>query len=77
MVGIEIAISAHKHGVMIEQILAVISVPFRLVRIGDDRVLFIGADPSGQLLEVICLDPQESPLVIHAMPLRSKFAKYL
>ncbi len=39
----------------------------------------IGADRSGRLLEVVILDddPNEQPVVIHAMFLRSKFHDYL
>ncbi len=52
--------------------------PIRVVA-GEGRDLVIGADRSGQLLEVVLLDddPNEEPVVIHAMPLRSKFHDYL
>jgi hypothetical protein len=36
-------------------------------------LLVIGADTTGRLLEVVVLDPDDEPVVIHAMPLRSKF----
>jgi hypothetical protein len=43
------------------------------------RDLVIGADRAGQLLEVVVLDddPDEQPIVIHAMALRPKFHRYL
>jgi len=44
---------------------------------GADRVLVIGADGAGRLLEVAVLDPDADPVAIHAMPLRSKFYRYL
>jgi hypothetical protein len=46
---------------------------------GEGRDLFIGADWSGRLLEVVVLDddPDEEPIVIHAMPLRPKFHRFL
>jgi hypothetical protein len=46
---------------------------------GSGRDLLIGADRAGRLLEVVVLDddPDEEPLVIHAMPLRPKFHRYL
>ncbi len=46
---------------------------------GGGRDLFIGADRSGRLLEIVILDddPNEEPIVIHAMPLRPIFHKYL
>ena len=37
------------------------------------RVLAIGADPGGNLLEIIWLELADQPLVIHAMPLRATF----
>lgn len=41
--------------------------------------LLIGSDRAGRLLEVVVLDddPDEEPVVIHAMRLRSKFYEYL
>lgn len=40
-------------------------------------MLVIGADAAGRLLEVVVLDPDEDPVVIHAMPLRPKLYRYL
>jgi len=42
-----------------------------------DRVLVIGADSAGRLLEVVVLDPDDDPVAIRAMPLRPKFYRYL
>ncbi len=74
----EIADSARKHGILNEDIEHVVHNPIRVVA-GEGRDLVIGADRSGQLLEVVILDddPNEEPVVIHAMPLRSKFHNYL
>lgn len=77
MEGIEILRSAYKHGVTREQILAVLRLPYRIARIGDDTVLTIGGDESGRLFEVITIGIETYPRVIHAMPLRAKFTKYL
>lgn len=73
----EIADRARRHGVADDDIRAAVSVPLRLVRQGDDRVLVIGADTAGRLLEVVVVDPDEDPIAIHAMPLRPKFYQYL
>ncbi len=73
----EIVRSARRHGVADQEILAAVSVPLRVVRQGGDRVLVIGADSTGRLLEVVVLDPDDDPVAIHAMPLRSKFYRYL
>ena len=51
--------------------------PFRRVVQGHDRVLIIGPDRSGRLLEVVVIDPDDDPAVIHAMPLRRKLYDYL
>ncbi len=74
----EIEDSARKHGVRDEDIDHVLRNPLRVVA-GEGRDLVIGADRSGRLLEVVILDddPNEEPVVIHAMPLRSKFYDYL
>lgn len=74
----EIADSARKHGVRDEDIEHAVRRPLRVVP-GEGRDLVIGADRSGLLLEVVILDdvPDEEPVVIHAMPLRSKFHHYL
>lgn len=73
----EIAARARRHGVTDADIRTAVSVPLRLVRQGGERVLVIGADTSGRLLEVVVLDPYGAPVAIHAMPLRPKFYRYL
>jgi len=74
---VEIAPSTRRHGVADQEILAAVSVPLRVVRQSGDRVLVIGADTTGRLLEVVVLDPDDDPVAIHAMPLRPKFYRYL
>lgn len=74
----EIADSARKHGIADEDIQHAIRHPMRVVP-GAGRDLFIGADRSGRLLEIVILDDDanEEPVVIHAMPLRPMFHKHL
>ncbi len=74
----EVADSARRHGVRDEDIDHALRNPLRVVA-GHGRDLVIGADRSGRLLEVVILDddPNEAPVVIHAMPLRPKFHHYL
>jgi len=74
---VEVADSARRHGVADEDIQAAVSVPLRLVRQGNDRVLVIGADTAGRLLEVVVLDPDGDPVAIHALPLPPKFYRFL
>ena len=58
--------------------LSVVRNPLRIVP-GAGRDLVIGTDRSGRLLEIVILDddPNEEPVVIHAMPLRPKCHDYL
>jgi len=74
----EIADSARKHGIRDEDIEHVVRNPPWVVA-GEGRDLVIGADRSGRLLEVVVLDddPDEEPVIIHAMELRPKFHHYL
>jgi hypothetical protein len=37
----------------------------------------IGADRSGRLLEIVVLQPETDPKIIHAMALRPAFYRYL
>ena len=44
----------------------------------DDRLVFLGADESGTLLEVMAVETEDGGLlVIHAMPMRAKYADHL
>ena len=75
---VEIADSARKHGILDEDMQHAIRHPVRVMP-GDGQDLVIGADRSGRLLEVVILDddPEQQPIVIHAMTLRAKFHRYL
>lgn len=75
--AVEIAESARKHGIDDEDMRHATRMPFRLVAQGDDRVLVIGPDRNGNLLEVVVLDPDGDAAIIHAAELRPKFYAYL
>jgi hypothetical protein len=50
----------------------------KIMRQATDRVLYIGPDRQGDVLEVVVLDGIGDDLtVIHAMRLRPKFYRYL
>lgn len=68
----DIAASAREHGVSDADIRHAISLPLRIARQDEDRQIVIGADRDGQLLEIVVLDPDDEPVVIHAMKLRPK-----
>ena len=72
----EIAESARKHGVADDDIRHAVHLELRTIT-QDDRLLIIGPDRSDRLLEVVVLDPDDDPVAIHAMPLRSTFFELL
>jgi hypothetical protein len=74
----EIADSARKHGVSDDDMRHAMALAVRVVRQGStERVLVIGPDRVGALLEIVVLDPDTEPVIIHAMPLRPKFYRFL
>lgn len=74
--GFEIAGSARQHGVADEDVRHAARMALREVDQGG-RVFLIGPDRTGQLLEVVVLDPDGEPVGIHAMSLRTKFFNLL
>lgn len=74
----EIADSAHKHGVSDEDMLHAARHPVARLSQDERRVLIIGPDFAGRLLEVVILDlDSDRPRLIHADALRPKFYRYL
>lgn len=69
--------SARQHGIEDSDILHAFAVAVRSIPQGEDaKYLLIGADWSGRLLELVYID-DENPRIIHAMPLRQRFYRYL
>lgn len=51
---------------------------FRIVRLNDGVDMYLGADQSGTLLEVGVVGADgDDPRIIHAMPMRGRFYRYL
>ena len=76
----EIVQSARKHGVDDADILHAYENAIRMVEYeydGEDRVLVIGADRTGRLLEPVAVPLGEPNRIIHADALRPKFYEYL
>lgn len=76
----EIVQSARKHGVDDADILHAYENAIRIVEYeynGEDRVLVIGADRTGRLLELVAVPVGEPNRIIHADALRPKFYEYL
>jgi len=69
---VEIADNARKHGVAASDMEHAVRNAIRVIDQGD-RDLYIEADRSSRLLEVVVLDDDGQPVVIHAMVLRRKF----
>jgi hypothetical protein len=43
----------------------------------DDRIVFLGPDPNGVMLEVIAVEIEEGLLIIHAMKMRPGYRRFL
>lgn len=74
----EVHRSARRHGLLDDDITHVTSRPLVVVDLDPDsdppKILVVGPDRSGNLLEVIVLELAEDRLMaIHAMPLRRSF----
>lgn len=72
--------SARKHGVADPDILHAWANALRYVEYeyeGEDRLLVIGPDTTGALLELVAVPADEPTRVIHADRLRPKFYDYL
>ncbi|MGH9067534.1 MAG: hypothetical protein ACRD0J_08615 [Acidimicrobiales bacterium] len=72
----QITDDARKHGIADLDMEHAVRNPIRVLSQGD-RDLYIGADRTGRLLEVVVLDDDGEPVVIHAMALRPKFYDHL
>jgi len=73
---VDIAEHARKHGVTDENMLHAIRNAVRTVSGETPRAtLYLGPDYNGNMLEVVVLedDPDEEPVVIHAMRMRRKY----
>jgi hypothetical protein len=66
--------SARKHGVSDDDMLHAYRNPIR-VFVFDDLTMLIGANRSGQLLEVGIATAEGVEFVVHAMPARPKFVR--
>ncbi|HMT33304.1 MAG: hypothetical protein IPL93_05515 [Actinomycetales bacterium] len=76
----EVATSARKHGVLDADIQHAWDQAIRLVEYeyqGEDRLLVIGPDRHGRLLELVAVPARTPTTIIHADQLRPKFYDYL
>lgn len=76
----EIHSSAHRHGVVEEDMLHAIEHSLVVDDLGDDpnRWLVLGPDTAGNVLELVVLISEEGDeIIIHAMPMRPKYRRLL
>ncbi|MYH42871.1 MAG: hypothetical protein F4017_05320 [Acidimicrobiaceae bacterium] len=73
--------AAHKHGIEREAIEHALRHPITIIEVDPEqdprRVLTIGPDPTGLLLEIVSLSLDEDDVVIHAMKLRPTYRSHL
>lgn len=69
---------ARKHGVADADIWHAVRSAMRRIMLDEDLTMLIGPGSDGALVEVGILDFEgDDPVVIHAMPLRPKFYRFL
>jgi hypothetical protein len=70
--------SARRHGIADEDIVHAVEHALAVGEQDDGKVLYLGADRSGNLLEVVSVKrDDESEVVIHAMRMRAKYEPFL
>jgi uncharacterized DUF497 family protein len=77
---VDLSASARKHGVDDEDIVHAWEKAIRYVEYeyqGEERLLVMGADRHGRMLELVAVPADEPTRIIHADRLRPKFYDYL
>ncbi|MGH9032946.1 MAG: hypothetical protein ACRDZV_12540 [Acidimicrobiia bacterium] len=78
MPHVEIYASARKHGIPDDEIVHAIEHAVAVGEQADGKVLYLGPDRAGNLLEVVSVvRDDESEIVIHAMRMRAKYEPFL
>jgi len=67
-------VSARKHGISDNDMLHAYRNPIRVFEL-DDLAMLIGADESGQMLEIGVAAAEGIEFIVHAMPARDKFLR--
>ena len=70
-----IATSARKHGVHDDDMIHAFNHPMFVDDQGDGFVMFVGADTSGNLVEIGVIESVDGPIIIHAMTARPKYLR--
>jgi hypothetical protein len=75
---VEIYRSARRHGIADEDIVHAVEHALAVGEQDDGKVLYLGADRAGNLLEVVAVAREDgSEVVIHAMRMRTKYEPFL
>jgi hypothetical protein len=76
---VEIVSSAHKHGILDDDIRHAVINAVAVVTAAEqpDFTMVIGPDRAGQLLEIGVLADDDNDYAIHAMPARAKYLKLM
>ena len=75
MVAPRIAASARKHGIRDVDMLHAFDHPIVVDDLDDGLTMFIGADTSGNLVEVGVVGSTDGPIIVHAMAARPKYLR--
>ena len=70
-----IASSARKHSVHDHDMIHAFKNPMFVDDNDDGFVMFVGADTSGNLLEIGVIESVDGPIIIHAMAARPKYLR--
>lgn len=70
-----IASSARKHSVHDHDMIHAFNNPMFVDDNDDGFVMFVGADTSGNLLEIGVIESVDGPIIIHAMAARPKYLR--
>jgi hypothetical protein len=70
-----IAASARKHGIHDDDMLHAFNHPIFVDDLDDGFVMFVGADTTGNLLEIGVIDSADGPIIVHAMAARPKYLR--
>ncbi len=74
----DIYASARRHGIGDDDILHAVDYAVAVGEQSDGKILYLGPDRAGNLLEVVSVArDDESEVVIHAMRMRSKYEPFL
>jgi hypothetical protein len=84
-VDVRWAKSATKHRISRERSGHVINTTHTIIRepapkdsqLEDDRIVFLGPDPNGVMLEVMAIEIEQGLLIIHAMKMRRKYRPFV